>query len=78
MYFPFHCDPLLFMSHLFLSSFVKRVPAVCFKLATSAHTDHGRVIQSFCRSSFCGSRRLRQLQQSHARTSDCCIVLRIT
>ena len=60
MYFPFHCDPLLFMSHLFLSSLVKRVPAVCFKRATPAHTDHGRVIKSFCRSLFCGSRRLRQ------------------
>ena len=60
MYFPFHCNPRLFMSHLFLSSLVKRVSAVCFKPATPADTDHGRVIKSFCRSSFCGSRRLRQ------------------
>ena len=60
MSFPFHCDPLLFMSHLFLSSLVKRILAVCFKPATPAHTDHGRVIKSFWRSSFCGSRGLRQ------------------
>ena len=47
MYFPFHCDQLLLMSHIYLSSFVKRVPAVSFKPATPAHTDHGRVIKSF-------------------------------
>ena len=36
MYFPFHCDPLLFVSHLTLSFFVKRVPAVCLKPANPA------------------------------------------
>ena len=60
MYFPFHCDPLLFTSHLFLSSFVKRVPAVCFRPATPADSHHGDVIKAFCRSSFCRWRHLRQ------------------